>query len=165
MSQRTYEIIIKNESGGEVAQSVGGTGGNGNGKHKSGKGKSSAMKAMGKVFSYQTAKSMVAPILTFQVSTVKLKTGSTEAQQQQNFQYNMWGRVVNVAETMVGGAMVGNVAGAVVGLVVGVAREVIDVGLAQQRLNMQANVENVTRDITSMRATYSGSRYQTATQE
>jgi hypothetical protein len=61
--------------------------------------------------------------------------------------------------------MVGNVAGAVVGLVVGVAREVIDVGLAQQRLNMQANVENVTRDIASMRATYSGSRYQTVTQE
>jgi hypothetical protein len=164
MSQRTYEIIIKNESGGEVAQSVGGTG-NGNGKPKSGNGKSSAMQTMGKVFSYHTAKSMVMPIIAYNVSTVKLTTGSTEAQQQTNFWYNMSTRAVNVVESTVAGAMAGNVAGAVIGLVVGVTREAIDVGLAQQRLNTQASIENVTRDTTAMRATYSGSRYQTVAQE
>lgn len=162
MSQRTYEIIIKNESGGQVAQKVNNTGQE---PVSSGGGKSSAEKAIRSVFIYSTAKSFVMPILAYNVSTVKLTTGSTEAQQQTNFWYNMSTRAVNVVESTVAGAMAGNVAGAVIGLVVGVTREAIDVGLAQQRLNMQASIENVMRDITAMRATYSGSRYQTVTQE
>ena len=161
MSKRTYEIIIKNESGGEVAQNVGGAG---NGK-KSGGGKSSAEKALKTVFSWQTAKSFVSPIIAYNVGTVQLRTGSTEAQQQMNFVYNMAGRALNVAESIVGGYLAGNAVGAVIGLAVGVTHQLMDIGLNQQRLNLQADIENVSRDITAQRATFSGSRYQTLTQE
>lgn len=167
---RVYELIIKNETDSAAAKQVGGAGGiqtNDGAGDSSGGEKSkptSAEKALKQLFGYKAVKSVASQVISFQVSTVQLRTGSSEAQQKANFWYNVAQRGLSVGESLIGGALVGGLPGAIIGLAVGAAHTAIDIGQRIERMDMEKRVEDVSRDISAQRATVSGSRYQNVTQ-
>lgn len=165
----TYELIIKNEAQKKKTEKdVGGAGGIQNQDQKAGgetdEQSVDAEKLLGKVFGYQRMKSVATNAIGYSVSTVKLRTGSTEAQQRASFAYSVGMQAFNIGESVAVGAMAGGLIGAAIGAVLSVADTAISYAYKQNTLNIQNQLENTTQDITSQRATVSGSRYQNATQ-
>lgn len=171
---RTYELILRNETDDDIAKEVGGTGGiqTEDKTSESTGGESSesitAEGALKRLFGYKTLKGYAVQTIGFGVSTVQLRTGSSEAQQRTTFAYNVAMKGVSILENVVGGAVIGGKSGgwigALIGLTVGAASTAIDITQQLERLDMEKRVEDVSRDLTAQRATVSGSRYQNATQ-
>ena len=162
-----YELIIKNETEQEVAQEVGGAGGiqkpTGEGNSSGGetsKDGVNAKKIFNQVFGYQRVKSVATNAIGYQVSTVQLRTGSTEAQQRASFAYSVGMQAFNIVESIGVGAMTGGWIGAAIGAVLSVVDTAVSYAYKQNTLNIQNQLENTTQDITAQRATFSGSRYQ-----
>ena len=168
-----YELIIRNETEEEnVAKEVGGAGGintpqngagNGGGGETSDEG-ANAEKLLKKVIGYQRIKSVATNAIGYQVSTVQLRTGSTEAQQRASFAYSVGMQAFNIGESIAVGAMTGGWIGAAIGAVLSVADTAMSYAYKQNTINIQKQLENTTQDITAQRATFSGSRYQNVTQ-
>ena len=165
----TYELIIKNEARKkQTEKDVGGAGGIQTQAQKAG-GETDeqdveAKKLLGKVVGYQRIKSVSTNAIGYAVSTVKLRTGSTEAQQRASFAYSVGMQALNIGEDVAVGAMRGGLIGAAIGALLSITDTALSYVYKQNTLNIQNQLENTTQDITSQRATVSGSRYQNATQ-
>ena len=119
-----------------------------------------ADKLLKTMFGYKSVKSNVDTLIAHRVSTVSLRTGSTEAQQRANFIYSVASQGFNIAESIVGGFMIGNAAGAAVGALMSISHTLLSYSLKQDTLNIQNTLERTQQNFSAQRATFSGSRYQ-----
>lgn len=118
-------------------------------------------KAFGKgVTAYHYAKSFTSQIISHEVSLVELRTGSRELQERANFMLNVGNKLVGATESIVVGAAVGGIVGAVAGLVTSGIHLAVSYQQAQNTINTQRNVENVSLGLTYIRAGANGSRRQ-----
>lgn len=165
-----YKIILTNETENQVAKSAGGAGGIGNQTKQNGSSggesgeKATANKAIKKIFLYHQAKSIADNFISYRVSTVQLRTGSSLAQEKATFWYNAAQKTMSIGESIATGAMFGGGPGAAIGAVVGIVNNTMDFVQKINTYNMEKGLENTTQDLATQRETTSGSRYQSASQ-
>lgn len=115
-------------------------------------------KAFGKgVTAYHYAKSFVSQIISHEVSLVELRTGSRELQERANFMLNVGNKLSGTTETVILGAAAGST---LTGLVVSGIHLAVSYQQAQNTINTQREVENVSLGLTHIRAGANGSRRQ-----
>ena len=107
---------------------------------------------------YHAVKSFADQIVNHRISTIELRTGSKELQERANFINNTVQKGLGVAESMFMGAAVGGLPGAIIGTVVGLAHTAISYTQAQNTINMQRTLENVSINMNTIRAGAGSSR-------
>lgn len=170
MAENHYTLTLENETQEGIAQEVGGAGGIQNtgspspaGGEQSDGISPSAKKAIRGVLSvYRPIKSTANQVISYEVSQVELRTGSREQHQRANFAYSVGTQLWNSAETIATGALLGGLPGAIVGLALSAVSTVVSISQAQNTINTQRNLEDVSRNLSAQRATVSGSRYMNA---
>lgn len=145
------------ESSAQPAASSSGAGGGGGGaitaKDVIGAGK--------KVMAYTGIKQIADSVISYQISTVELKTGATEYQQKLQFAYSEGAQALSSVATIgMGFAMGGPVGGAVAAVGVGISYVMKFIGWAQNaaRLETEQNLESISIGFASTRAGVSGRR-------
>lgn len=176
----TYTLIIKNTGKKAVAQDVGGVGGisgNAASAEQSAGGATSesgvdAGKILSKVFGYKQVKAVASSAVAYRISTVQLRTGSSEAQQRAQFAYSIGQQSLGILEgayigalkgSIVGGGLMGAVVGAMFGTTSAVMSTFIEYNMYAKTLDLEYQIEKNSQNLSAQRATVSGSRYQNAT--
>lgn len=173
MAVNHYVVTLENKTQEGIAEEIGGAGGiqtagsagTSAGGEKSGGLSSGAKKALRGVLSvYRPIKSTVNQVASYEVSQVELRTGSREQHQKASFAYSIGSQLWNTAETVALGAAFGGLAGAAVGLTLSALSTVISIGQAQNTINTQRRLEDVSRNLSAQRVTVSGGRYMNASE-
>lgn len=102
-------------------------------------------------------------IITQHISTISMKTGAQELEDQMSLKASLIQKGVGLAESAIIGALIGNVPGAVIGVVMNLATTAIDYGYKYEKLTIQRNVEDIGLRFMNARAggsvaAFSGSR-------
>lgn len=173
MAVNHYVVTLENKTQEGIAEEVGGAGGiqtagsagTSAGGEKSGGLSSGAKKALRGVLSvYKPIKSTANQVISYEVSQVELRTGSREQHQKASFAYSIGSQLWNTAETVALGAAFGGLGGAAVGLALSAASTVISISQAQNTINTQRQLEDVSRNLSAQRVTVSGGRYMNASE-
>lgn len=90
--------------------------------------------------------------LQHQISTVQLRTGSVERQEQISFAYSVGEHTANAVENVVLGAMTGGGVGAIIGLVMSALTTMTGYMQKIDTLNMQSNLEQSSIGLMNVRA-------------
>lgn len=92
--------------------------------------------------------------ISYEISTVSLRTGKTEYQQRLQFAYDMGSKVVGLAENMITGFLIsgGNPIGAVIGAGVSVIQTAVQYAQAQNTLNLENSKESISIGLQNVRA-------------
>lgn len=148
-----YRIVITDETA-ESASPIAGTQADGSAKPKE-TDKDSAVKNAAK--GYVAGKKFIAPfidqVISYQISTVALRTGNTDRQQRFQYTYNIGKRAFSAVEsTVVGGLASGSWIGAVVGLALNLTSTAISLAQQVERFNLQRNIENNAIGLMNIRA-------------
>ncbi len=160
MADRTYKIYLMAENLQDAKSPIAGDNKSSDtekGKESGAKGGGS-LKAIGSIVSYSTLKSFATQIVSHQVSTVELRTGSREQQERANFTYQLAQKGLGIIEGAVGGFMVGNLPGAIIGFLLSATHTAIGYAQKENTLNMQRDLENVSIGMNYLRAGVNGSR-------
>lgn len=166
-----YEFVFKNETETESKKKKNPVAGNGseakeNGGQGEGQGGKDTKKAIAKgIVVYRTAKSFVNQVVSHNVSTVSLRTGSEELQQRLSFAYEVGQKAFGMVESVFIGAAVGNLPGAIIGGLLSAAHTAISYAQKAETISLQRPVESVSLRNQQIRAggslaTFSGSRTQ-----
>lgn len=107
---------------------------------------------------YGVIKSFAVQQINYTVSTVGLRTGSTEMQQRATFINNVVQKGVGIAEMTVAGAVMGGLPGALAGLMLSTTHTIIGYAQKQNTLNLQETLENRSLEMMRIRAGTLGSR-------
>lgn len=163
MENNSYVITIKNETSRKKKNPVAGNNSEAteNGGAQAENDRKAAI-AKGLVV-YHTAKSFVNQVVSHNVSTVSLRTGSEELQEKISFAYEIGQKAFGFVESVAIGALVGNVPGAVIGGVLSAAHTAISYAQKAETISLQRSVESMSLRNMQIRAggslaTFSGSR-------
>lgn len=165
-----YILILRNETGGGIAEEVGGAGGvqasgGGAGGETSGGLSPNAKKALrGALSVYRPLKSTANQLISYEVSQVELRTGSREQHQRANFAYSVGKTIYNAAESVAIGAIFGGLPGALTSLALSTLSSAISIAQNQETINTERRLEDITRNLSAQRVTVSGSRYMNASE-
>lgn len=107
---------------------------------------------------YHTVKGFVDNAVSYEVSTVTLRTGSNRMQEEAQLRYKIYSKASGVLESVSKGALVGGLPGAIVGLGISGIREVIGIGQRQNTLNLERALEDTSIQMASIRAGINNSR-------
>lgn len=115
----------------------------------------SGEKALKKIVSFSTARGLADKLISYDISTVSLRTGATEYEQKLQFGYSMLNQTLM---PVVIGAATGGALGAAIG--VGYSAVMTAIGWAQNAQTIEYNrqLENFSITMASERAGWSGSR-------
>lgn len=165
-----YEIILKNETAKKKSPIAGDDGSGqkegGNGAIASaGASKKTVAAAKGLAVFKTQIQPFIDNIVTHQISTVSLRTGSDELQERLSFAYSVGKQVAGVLESVAMGAMVGQGVGAIIGAVFGIVNVGLNYAQKADTLRLQKANEDVSLQFQAIRrggglSTYSGSRGQ-----
>lgn len=114
-----------------------------------------------KIMAYTGIKQIAESYITYNLSTVNLRTGAAEYSQKLQFAYNEGSQALSAVGSIAMGAAVGGVVGAAVAAVgVGISYLMKFIGYAQnaQRLETEQNLESISIGFASTRAGVSGRR-------
>ena len=114
-----------------------------------------------KIMAYTGIKQIAESYITYNLSTVDLRTGASEYSQKLQFAYNEGSQALSAVGSIAMGAAVGGVVGAAVAAVgVGISYLMKFIGYAQnaQRLETEQNLESISIGFASTRAGVSGRR-------
>lgn len=114
-----------------------------------------------KIMAYTGIKQIAESYITYNLSTVDLRTGASEYSQKLQFAYNEGSQALSAVGSIAMGAAVGGVAGAAVAAVgVGISYLMKFIGYAQNaaRLETEQNLESISIGFASTRAGVSGRR-------
>ena len=154
-----YEFIIKNETTRKKKnKAVAGQTDGGSSPQQaaqSGGGKESLLAGL---VAWQKVKPWVNRVASHNVNMVELRTGSRDLQQRYSFAYQIATDTANLAESVLMGFAVGNVAGAVVGGLMSVAGKIINIVQRQDEINTKQSIENVSVQMNYIRAGAGGRR-------
>lgn len=161
MADKTYTVVLKNETGGGASSQkavAGSKGGDTPSETTAGKELVKGLVAYNKY-----VKPFVKQAVQHRIDTVELRTGSAELQQRISFGYQMASTVVGIAENIAVGAAIGNIPGAIVGAVLGIATWGMGIANRQDTINLQRINEDASLRLVNVRAggaisTYSKSR-------
>lgn len=129
-----------------------------------GRGALSAQDVIGagkKIMAYTGIKQIAESYISYNLSTVNLRTGAAEYSQKLQFAYNEGSQALSAVGSIAMGAAMGGVAGAAVAAVgVGISYLMKFIGYAQnaQRLETEQNLESISIGFASTRAGVSGRR-------
>ena len=163
MANKTYKIIIKNESGTGTRKAVAGNGG----ASESGTPDAAATErkelVKGLVAYGNYIKPFAKQIIQHEVDIVELRTGSEKLQQRVSFGYQMATSALGIVENIAIGAAIGNLPGAIIGAVMGLTTWGIGIANRQDTINLQRINEDASLRLMDVRAggtlsTYSQSR-------
>ena len=90
--------------------------------------------------------------ISYEISTVSLRTGETERQQRMQLTYDILSRVGSAATTIAMGAKVGGVYGAAAAAAYEVINTSISVGQQVGRFQIQRDLENKSRGLARIRS-------------
>lgn len=114
-----------------------------------------------KIMAYTGIKQIAESYITYNLSTVNLRTGASEYSQKLQFAYNEGSQALSAVGSIAMGAAVGGVVGAAVAAVgVGISYLMKFIGYAQNaaRLETEQNLESISIGFASTRAGVSGRR-------
>lgn len=114
-----------------------------------------------KIMAYTGIKQIAESYISYELSTVNLRTGAAEYSQKLQFAYNEGSQALSAVGSIAMGAAVGGVVGAAVAAVgVGISYLMKFIGYAQnaQRLETEQNLESISIGFASTRAGVSGRR-------
>lgn len=149
-----YKIIIEIPPQAEDGQSTTAPTSNGksneteSAKDKQSSGKKTALKTIAAV---GTAVSLIDRVSSQYVNTTTLRTGFENQQAKYQMIQNTVKSGINLASSVITGAMIGNVPGAVVGAVVSVTGTMIDIGNKMNTVQIQRDVESTQRFLNQIR--------------
>lgn len=156
-----YEIVIKNEANSKSKKPIADN--NNEGQTENTAGLKERRELVG---AYFAVKRVVSPFIKqaidYGISTISIKTGANEEQARTQFAYDVGQRAVGFLENIAVGAAVGGVWGAVAGAVTSIATTAVGIGFAQQKINLNEGLENISLNLMNIRAgggvTTNGSR-------
>lgn len=131
------------------------------GSNKSSKAENSASdmeRAVKKLVSYSTLKSVATRMISIPLSQVELQTGETEYAQRLKAGFNIAQQIWNAGETVVIGAKMGGTFGAIAGLTISGLQTVFGIVQRYDTLSLQKSLEDVSIGMQSVRAGTAGSR-------
>lgn len=117
-------------------------------------------KALEGMVSYNLAASFADQLISYEVSTVELRTGAREYEQQLQFGYGLAKKGVSAAVSLGIGIATGTWPLVVAGLAVSGLKKVVEIGQNVRTLEMQENLEGVSINFANVRAGVSGRRGQ-----
>lgn len=117
-------------------------------------------KALEGMVSYNLAASFADQLISYEVSTVELRTGAREYEQQLQFGYGLAKKGVSAAVSLGIGIATGTWPLVVAGLAVSGLKKVVEIGQNVRTLGMQENLEGVSINFANVRAGVSGRRGQ-----
>ncbi len=149
-----------------VAQSAPGDGSGSSSSSGSGTGDgalsaSDVVGAAKKVVAYTGIKQIANSVISYEISTVNLRTGAAEYQQRLQFAYNEGSKALSSVGAIAMGAVVGGPAGAAVaaaGVALSYIMKFIGWGQNAARLQTEQNLENISLGFASVRAGITGRR-------
>lgn len=115
----------------------------------------SAKAAAQKIVSVGAAAALADNLISYDLSTVSLRTGATEYEQKLKFGYSM---AKQIAVPLAIGAATGGLAGAAIGLVASFAMQGITWAQNAQTIRYNQQLENISISMTNTRAGVTGSR-------
>ena len=115
----------------------------------------SAQAATKKIVSVSTAMAVADNLISYEISTVSLRTGAKEYEQKLQLGYSI---VKQTAVPIVMGAMAGGLAGAAIGVAFGVAMQAISWAQNAQTIEYKRQIENISIGMARVRAGVTGSR-------
>lgn len=159
-------IVLPSEAEGKtpVAQSNTESGASSSGGTGSGDGAitvKDAVRAAKTVVAYTGIKQIANSVISYEVSTVNLRTGAAEYQQKVQFAYNEGAQALSsVGSILMGGVMGGPVGAGIAAAGVGLSYLMKFIGWGQnaQRLETEQNLESISLNFASIRAGVSGRR-------
>jgi hypothetical protein len=90
--------------------------------------------------------------ISYEISTVSLRTGENERQQRMQFAYDILGQTSSAITNIVIGAKVGGAYGAIAAAAYTVVETSISIGQKIDRFNLQKNLENVSLGLARTRS-------------
>lgn len=120
-----------------------------------------AVRAAKTVVAYTGIKQIANSVISYEVSTVNLRTGAAEYQQKVQFAYNEGAQALSsVGSILMGGIMGGPVGAGIAAAGVGLSYLMKFIGWGQnaQRLETEQNLESISLNFASIRAGVSGRR-------
>lgn len=120
-----------------------------------------AVRAAKKVVAYTGIKQIANSVISYEVSTVNLRTGAAEYQQKVQFAYSEGAQALSsVGSILMGGIMGGPVGAGIAAAGVGLSYLMKFIGWGQnaQRLETEQNLESISLNFASIRAGVSGRR-------
>ena len=146
-----YKIIIQDTTD-DSASPIAGTNADGSAQNKKKEESSVEKGAKG----YIAVKKFVAPfvdqVLSYQISTVALRTGNNDRQQRYQYAYNIGKRAYSAVESTVVGGITGGWVGAIIGLVTNLTSTAISVSQQIEKFNLSRNIENNAIGLMNIRA-------------
>lgn len=160
MAEKEYVIRFELPNGGRNLSPVSkassdGTGESSSEKSWAAKNVESAQNAIKKIVSVSTAYAVADKLISYDLSTVSLRTGAKEYEQKLQFGYSM---LKQTAVPLVMGAMAGGLAGAVIGVAFSFGMQAISWAQNAQTIDYNRQLENISIDMARTRAGVSGSR-------
>lgn len=103
--------------------------------------------------------------ISYDISTVAMRTGRVEEQQRRQFAYDMGSKIVSAAESIAMGAILGGLPGALIGLGMSAVQMIVSYSQAQNTIDISRNAENISIGLQNVRAggsvaSYNNSRRQ-----
>lgn len=160
MSEREYVFVLKNESSDAGTTKTPVAGDSGTKKMPSETNSATDRnKAVGTAFAaISTVESFVVPVVNHEINKVELATGSREYSQKIQFGMQVGQASFDIAKTIAAGAFVGGGAGALIGLVLGGARQLMQLAMNADTLNLKRDLETETLNRNVRRAGTNQSR-------
>ncbi len=160
MAQNEYIIRVINNSEGEagpVTDAGTGTKKDSAGEEKSywAKSAESAKSAARRIVSVSTAGMIADKLVSYEISTVSLRTGATEYEQKLQFGYST---LKQTAVPLVVGAVTGGLPGAIIGGLFSFVMQGISWAQNAQTIDYNRQLENISIGMASVRAGVTGSR-------
>lgn len=157
----TYEIILKNDTK-KNKSAVASTSANTNSSNKpksntKTEGSSSTLSSVVGVIAFNQVKSMAMNEISYQASTVQLRTGSSYMQQKVNYAVSRATSAVSFIALMGTGIATGNPLAIGSALLMPINR-LLEIGRNQREINLKSSVENQSIERMSTRASSKGSR-------
>lgn len=115
----------------------------------------SAKTAAQKIVSVGTAAAVADKLISYEISSVSLRTGATEYEQKLSYAYST---IKSTALPLVMGAVTGGLPGALIGGLFSLAMQGISWAQNAQTINYNKQLENISMGMASMRAGVTGSR-------
>lgn len=168
MAKNDYVITIKNATQKKSKSPIAGSN-NSSGKDTSSKQDSKITREQ--AAGYFAYKRFISPFvkqaLSYEISTVSLKTGRAEYQQRLQFAYDVAGKVAGLGENIALGFLLsgGNPLGAVVGAAVSLVHTAVTYAQNSNTINLNKNLENVSIGLMDIRAGGSVASYSSSRRE
>ena len=155
MAENVYEINLYNRNSESGKSPVAGT----QKEKKATESQADGSRAiLGAIAALDKAKPYIQQAISSEINVVQITTGRNEYAEKMRFGMQIGNFLLDTAESVAAGFVIGNVPGAVIGAITAVGSKAYSLALRQKELNAEQSVENVSRALRAQRIGYDNSR-------